>query len=203
MKVVIIDDEVAMHLIMKRMLGKINNVEIIGSFNDTIPAFSFLQNNKVDVVFIDISMPWENGIDFARRLRERDLQIKLIFITSHKEYALPAFDVYAYDYIVKPLSQERLAKTLERIFTEERAAEKEKVEVTSSATSPPFIEPLTKRELEILRLICMGMSNKDIAVNYKLSEGTVKNHVVNIFGKLQVKNRVQATVVAKGLGMMS
>ncbi|MCR2823600.1 response regulator transcription factor [Lederbergia panacisoli] len=202
MKVVIIDDEVAMHLILKRMLGKINNVEIIGSFKDTVPAFSFLLKNKVDVAFIDISMPWENGIDFARRLRESDLQIKLIFVTSHKDYALPAFDVYAYDYIVKPLSQERLGRTLERIFTEERAAEKEKIEITSSATSTSLIEPLTKRELEVLRLICKGMSNKDIAVTYKLSEGTIKNHVLNIFSKLQVKNRVQATVVAKGLGML-
>lgn len=190
MKVVMIDDEKAMHLIMKRMLGKINFVEIVGCFQDTTSAYSFIESNEVDVAFVDISMPWENGLDFARRLREVNNQITLVFITSHKEHDLAAFDVYAYDYIVKPLSQKRLQQTIERIRSEQQ-------EESSIDSIHPFFETLTKRELEILRHLSSGMSNKEIASTFKLSVGTVKNHLVNIFGKLQVKNRVQATVVAK------
>jgi len=96
MKVMMIDDEKAMHIIMKRMLSKIGEVEIVGAFQDTETAFSFLQNEEVDIVFVDISMPKESGLDFAKRLREIHPQIKLVFVTSHKEYALSAFDVYAY-----------------------------------------------------------------------------------------------------------
>ncbi|BBH22994.1 DNA-binding response regulator [Paenibacillus baekrokdamisoli] len=118
MKVLIIDDEKAMHLIMKRMLAKVADVEVVESFLETAPAFSYLANHEVDLVFVDISMPRENGLEFAERLRESGRHTKLVFITSHKEYALFAFDVYAFDYIVKPVNQERLQRTVQRALTE-------------------------------------------------------------------------------------
>lgn len=203
MKVVIIDDEKAMHLIMKKMLGKINNVEIVGSFQETTVAFSYLQNCKVDLVFVDINMDKENGLDFAKRLRAHGLQMKLVFVTSHKEYALSAFDVHAYDYIVKPLSQERLNQTIKRSLTEERTNLETLTKITTQKGVAPLIESLTKRELEILQLISTGLTNKEIATTYRLAEGTVKNHIVNIFGKLQVKNRVQATSIAKTFNLIN
>lgn len=191
MKVIIIDDEKAMHLVMKRMLEKIDQVEIVGCFQNTASAFSFFEEHHVDLAFVDIQVPGESGLDFARRLRERyDGKLKLIFVTSHKEYALPAFDVYAYDYIVKPVSQKRLSETLERALSDERA---DKGEISL----PPLIESLTRREKEVLQLLSNGMSNKEIAEKFKLTEGTVKSHIVNIFGKLQVKNRVQAANTGK------
>lgn len=121
MKVILIDDEKAMHLIMKRMLAKTSvKVEIAGSFTETETAFSYLMNHDVDLVFLDISMPRETGLELAERLREVGREIKIVFLTSHKEYALPAFDVYAFDYIVKPVVLERLQKTLQRAFAELR-----------------------------------------------------------------------------------
>lgn len=114
MKIVIVDDERAMHLIMRRMLGKIEEVEVVGSFLETMSAYSFVENHEVDLVLVDISMPRESGIEFAQRLRERGEHMKIVFVTSHKEYALSAFDVYAYDYIVKPLTQDRLLRTIQR-----------------------------------------------------------------------------------------
>lgn len=197
MKAVIIDDELAMHLILKRMLGKIDKVEVVGSFKETASAFSFLQRHQVDLVFVDIHMPGESGLDFARRLRDHRRQMKLVFVTSHKEYALSAFGVYAYDYIVKPISQKRLNETVERALSEEAAHTGREVQMALPETLPPLIEPLTKRETEVLQLIGNGMSNKEIAQTFVLSEGTVKSYVVNIFGKLQVKNRVQAAIVGR------
>lgn len=194
MKVVIIDDERAMHIIMKHMLSKLEEIEIVGSFQDTELAFSFFQENKVDLTFVDISMPKESGLDFAKRLREIHPQIKLVFVTSHKEYALSAFDVYAYDYIVKPISHQRMMETVQRALSEEMG---NSGELTKTEQPPPLIEPLTKREEEIIQLISKGLMNKEIAQKFDVTEGTIKNHLVNIFGKLQVKNRVQATVVAK------
>jgi len=202
-KVIIIDDEKAMHFIMKRMLAKHDEIEIVGCFQDTTSAFSFLMSNRVDLVFADINMSRENGLDFAKRLRKSGWQMKLVFVTSYKEYALPAFDVYAYDYIVKPISQERLQETLQRALSQEIIPELESIDIAYSKKIPPLIKPLTKREMEILQFISKGMSNREIATAFDLSEGTVKNHVVNIFSKLQVKNRVQATTAAKELKLNS
>ncbi|WP_117168119.1 response regulator transcription factor [Paraliobacillus sediminis] len=203
MKVVIIDDEKAMHLIMKRMLRKIDNIEIAGIFQETTVAFSYLQKCKVDLVFIDINMHKENGLDFAKRLRASGCEMKLVFVTSHKEYALPAFDVYAYDYIVKPISLERLTRTIERFLSEENADIETVAKITPQKVESPLIESLTKRELEIMQLMSNGLTNKEIASTYQLAEGTVKNHIVNIFGKLQVKNRVQATTMAKSFNLIN
>lgn len=117
MKVVIIDDEKGMHIIMKRMLGKVNEVEIVGSFQETSTAYSFLTKQDVDLIFMDINMPKESGLEFAGRLRESGRQMKIVFVTSHKEYSLPAFDVYAFDYIVKPVNHARLHHTVQRALS--------------------------------------------------------------------------------------
>ncbi|ULO06215.1 response regulator [Paenibacillus sp. 19GGS1-52] len=120
MKVVIIDDEKAMHVIMDRMLAKVNEIEIVGSFQETTAAFSYLLNHDVDLLFLDIGMPRENGLEFAERLRASGRQMRIVFVTSYKEYASDAFDVHAYDYIVKPVIQERLHKTIQRALAEQR-----------------------------------------------------------------------------------
>ncbi|MEC0226714.1 LytR/AlgR family response regulator transcription factor [Paenibacillus alba] len=118
MKVIIIDDEWAMHLIMERMLAKLSGIEIVGSFQETTAAFSYLEKHEVDLIFIDVNMPRENGIEFAKRLRESGSLKKLVFVTSYKEYASAAFEVYAYDYIVKPVEPDRLRKTVQRVLSE-------------------------------------------------------------------------------------
>lgn len=114
MKIVIIDDEKAMHLIMRRMISKVEEVEIMGCFQDTSTAYSYLINHDVDLIFMDINMPRESGLEFAGRLRENGRQMKIVFVTSHTEYSLLAFDVYAFDYIVKPVNQVRLHHTIQR-----------------------------------------------------------------------------------------
>jgi len=118
LKVIIIDDEKSMHLIMKRMLSIEDEIEIVGSFLETASAFTYLMNHEVDLIFADISMPRENGLDFAKRLRASGRQMRLVFVTSHKEFASSAFEVYAYDFIVKPIERVRLHKTLQRVLSE-------------------------------------------------------------------------------------
>jgi DNA-binding NarL/FixJ family response regulator len=197
LKVVVIDDEKAMHLIMKRLLTKYNGVEIVGMFQETATAFSFLQVHKVDLAFIDINMVWESGLDFAKRLRESGWTGKLVFITSYKEYALKAFEVYAFDYIVKPISENRLRTTIQRAISEG------KEDIKPHSTSlPVLIEPLTKREIDVIKLMGYGYPNKQIAQDLGLTEGTVKHHIFNIYSKLQVKNRVKAIIIANEIGLI-
>lgn len=114
MKVIIVDDEKSMLLIMKKMISKIPEVEIAGVFQNVRDAYKFLNENSVDMAFVDIKMPEESGLDFAKKILKEALTVELVFLTSHKEYALDAFEVHAFDYIVKPVSQDRLERTIKR-----------------------------------------------------------------------------------------
>ncbi len=114
MKVILVDDEKSMLLIMKKMIFKIPETEIIGAFQSSSEAYRFIKENRVDIAFIDIKMPEEGGLDLARRIMSDFQIIDIVFLTSHKEYALDAFGVHAMDYIMKPVSQERLEHTIKR-----------------------------------------------------------------------------------------
>jgi DNA-binding NarL/FixJ family response regulator len=196
MKVILIDDEKAMHLIMKRMLAMMSDIEVVGCFLVTKEAYAYLTTHEVDLVFVDISMPRENGFEFAERVRASGRETKIVFITSHKEYALSAFDVYAFDYIVKPVVQERLYKTVERALAGKMP------EMDLGTAAPPLIDPLTNREMNIVLAIEEGLSNKEIAERFGLTEGTVKGHINRLYGKLGVQRRVQAVARIRELRLL-
>jgi len=114
LKVIIIDDEQAMLTIMQRMLRKIESVEIIGGFQSVKEALLFTQHTVVDIAFVDIMIADESGLELARQLRAGQKDMEIVFVTSHREYAVDAFDTYPLDYMVKPVSQKRLIQTIER-----------------------------------------------------------------------------------------
>jgi two-component system LytT family response regulator len=97
MKVIIIDDEKAMHLIMSKILDKLPDIEIVGFFQDTSSASLFIDEHVVHLAFVDISMPQETGMQFAERIAEKHRNLHIVFVTSHKEYAMNAFDIFALD----------------------------------------------------------------------------------------------------------
>ncbi|PQP84410.1 DNA-binding response regulator [Paenibacillus sp. PCH8] len=139
MKVILVDDEKAMHLIMKKMLAKIGEVEVMGAFLDTMAASSYLNDHEVDLIFVDINMPRQSGLEFAEGLRKQGKQIRIVFITSHVEYALSAFDVFAFDYMVKPVKQDRLLQTVHRALAESPSKlPKEEVVATIEAQAVEF-----------------------------------------------------------------
>lgn len=116
MKVVIVDDEKSMLIIMKRMLSQLEDIEleIAGSFQKGAKALNFVRDTPVDLAFIDISLAGESGIQLARDMLSIRAEVEIVFVTSHREFALEAFDACAFDYIVKPIARERLKKTVER-----------------------------------------------------------------------------------------
>lgn len=114
MKVIVVDDEKAMLLVMKKMLAKIPGIEIAGLFQHGEEAFNFIRNNRVDLAFIDINMPEESGLELAKRMLAVSAGLDVVFSTSHREYAVDAFELFAFDYIVKPVSQARLERTAKK-----------------------------------------------------------------------------------------
>lgn len=132
MRVIVIDDEKAMHLIMTRMLSKLPEIEIAGCFSDTASASQHIKEHDVHVAFVDISMPQESGMQFAERIAVEHPDLYIVFVTSHKDYALDAFELSALDYIVKPVSLERIEKSVARARAVHRFTETSKAELASN-----------------------------------------------------------------------
>lgn len=114
MNIIIVDDDKTMIFVMKKILEKIQGINIANTFIHTRDVVDFIKESKIDMVFLDISMPEENGLELARRILDISPFINIVFITSHREYAVEAFDICAFDYIVKPVLQERLERTVKR-----------------------------------------------------------------------------------------
>ncbi|MFF2019773.1 response regulator [Paenibacillus sp. NPDC058177] len=122
MKVILVDDEPTMHLILRKMLVKLPGVQVAGAFTDTRAATSFLQDNTdVGLAFVDLSMPGESGMEFAARMEAASSPVQVVFVTSHKEFALEAYELSVVDYLVKPVSQERLERTVNRVLANQRS----------------------------------------------------------------------------------
>tara|TARA_R110002049_G_scaffold135376_2_gene294904 strand:- start:2285 stop:2995 length:711 start_codon:yes stop_codon:yes gene_type:complete len=110
---IIVDDETIAREIIASHLSKIDNIEVVAQCKNAIEAFNFISNNKVDLVFLDINMPEISGIAFAKSINK---DIKIIFTTAYRDYAVEGFDLQAVDYLLKPIAFERLLKSVNRYF---------------------------------------------------------------------------------------
>jgi DNA-binding LytR/AlgR family response regulator len=109
----IVDDEAIAREIIATYLSKIPNINTVDNCSNAIEAFNFLRNNKVDLVFLDINMPEVSGISFARSINK---DIKIIFTTAYRDYAVEGFELQAVDYLLKPISFNRLLKAINNYF---------------------------------------------------------------------------------------
>jgi len=213
-KVMIVDDEPAMLLVLKRMLAKIDGVELVACHQSVEQALSFVQTNEVDLAILDIMIASDNGLQLARSLRAVNRNLHIVFTTSSTEYALDAYDVYPLDYIVKPISSVRLAQTIARAGSSRGASlavdhdhmqvaeEQTESSETETETEAEQTIVLTTREKEVLQGIAAGQSNEEIAQLLEISLSTVKVHTRNVFHKLDVRNRVSAVVRAQQLSLL-
>ncbi len=114
MKVILIDDNEIMLTVMKWQLRRMEGVEVVASFQNAEEAIAYFRTGgQVDLAFLEIKLAEADGLQLARDLRESNKELDIVFVTAHKEYALPAFDLYPLDYMIKPVSRLRLARTLE------------------------------------------------------------------------------------------
>ena len=114
-KVLITDDEKAVRTILKKSIERIHGYEVVGEAENGNEALRLVESLKPDIVFLDVEMPAMGGIECAKRIADINPKIYIIFATAHQEYMPEAFEVYAFDYLVKPFKIERLRKTLERV----------------------------------------------------------------------------------------
>ncbi|HSH51549.1 MAG TPA: LytTR family DNA-binding domain-containing protein [Bacteroidales bacterium] len=120
LKCVVVDDEPLAITIIEGFLKKIPYIQVVGRFDSALPVFGFLKENRVDLIFLDIEMPGLTGVDFVKSLSNSP---SIIFITANKNYAIEGFDLNVDDFLLKPISFERLLKSINRII-EKKEAEK-------------------------------------------------------------------------------
>lgn len=115
MRAIVIDDEKPAQLHLERLLRTDGRITPVQCFSTARDGLHFLANERVDVVFLDIGMPEMNGLEAAEYIQQLDQSIRIIFVTAYADHAVEAFELHALDYVLKPVSSARLAKTIDRI----------------------------------------------------------------------------------------
>src|SRR5688572_24829535 len=135
-KCIIVDDEPLAIEIMESYVLKVDQLELKGSFRNAVTAFSFLQSNPVDLIFLDIQMPKLTGIDFLKTLKNPP---KVIFTTAYRDYALEGFELEVVDYLLKPVPFDRFLKAVGRVIQQPVSAPVKNI-VTESTEQPIFFK---------------------------------------------------------------
>ena len=202
-KVMIADDHVMIREGIKQLLEFDGNIEVIAEASDGLECIEKLKTIKPDVLLLDINMPNMNGIEVLEKIKDRNINVKVIMLTVHNEveYLLKAVDIGVDGYLLKDSESAELKKAIGAVLNDESYIQPSLIPLLNSRlvardVDKEKIESLTKRELEVLIQVANGMFNKEIATTLDISERTVKNHISNIFKKIEVSDRTQAAVFA-------
>jgi DNA-binding NarL/FixJ family response regulator len=212
-RIVLADDHALIRGGLAAMLGAQDDIEVVGEASDGAEAVELALRARPDVVVMDIRMPVLDGIGATRRLAEHGLAAAVLILTTFDldEYVYEALRAGAGGFLLKDASPERLADAVRTVAGREAllapAVTRRLVErfvrrpPTADARATAFAD-LTDREVEVLRLVAGGLSNSEIAGRLHLSEATVKTHVGRVLGKLGVRDRVGAVVLAYERGLV-
>ena len=202
-KVMLADDHALMCEGIKHLLEFDGSIEVIEEANNGIECLEKLENSEPDILLLDINMPDMNGIEVLEELKKINKSVKVLILTVHSEveYLIRAIDIGANGYILKDSGSVELKQAINVIMTDGSYIQPSLLPALNSRLinrdiDKEKLESLTKREIEILTQVAGGMFNKEIANNLDISERTVKNHISNIFKKIDVSDRTQAAVFA-------
>lgn len=202
-KIMITDDHSMIREGLKNLLELDGDIKVIEEAVDGEDCLKKLKSVFPDVLLLDINMPKKNGLEVLKILKENKSKLRVLILTVHNEveYLMKAMDIGANGYILKDSESSELKKAIFSVAAGEDYIQPSLIPVLNSKMieknkDEGKIESLTRRELEVLKLLAIGMYNKEVAEKLHISERTVKNHVSNIFKKLEVTDRTQAAVFA-------
>ena len=202
-RVMIADDHSMVREGIMNLLELDENLDVVGFAKDGVDCIRKIPELNPDVLLLDINMPNMNGIEVLQELHERRSKVKVIMLTIHNEgeYILKAVDIGCAGYVLKDSDSNMLKKAIYTVYSGETFIQPDLIPVLNARLikkeqEDEQLEKLTKREIEVLILLSEGLFNKEIAYKLDISERTVKNHISNIFKKINVSDRTQAAVFA-------
>ncbi len=201
--VMIADDHSMIREGLKQLLELDGDFKVIAEACDGEDCLNKLAVQIPDILLLDINMPNLNGLEVLQKIRSKHIKIKVLVLTVHNEveYLLKAVDIGVNGYLLKDSGSAELKKAIISVMNGEDYIQPSLIPVLNSKMidrnhDNALIEELTRRELQVLKLLAVGKYNKEVAEELEISERTVKNHVSNIFKKIHVTDRTQAAVFA-------
>jgi DNA-binding NarL/FixJ family response regulator len=214
-RLLLVDDQALFREALTTLLGVRDEVLVVGEAGDGEEALRRAAELAPDVVLMDLRMPVLDGVAATRRLRIEHPEARVIALTTFDddEDVFAALRAGAVGYLLKDVSSARL---VEAVVTAARGGSVLEPSVAAKVVArvarmpsdepvprpQPLVVPLSEREVDVLRLLADGHSNREIAAALHLAEGTVKNHVTNVLGKLGARDRTQAALRARALDLL-
>jgi NarL family two-component system response regulator LiaR len=209
-RVLLVDDHVILRKGIRALLSTEADIEVVGEASDGVDALAQAEALQPDVILMDLVMPNVDGIEATRQVTTQQPGVRVLVLTSFvaNDKVFPAIKAGALGYILKDTGPDELVRAIRQVHRGEPTLEPEiarKVlfELAQPTKQPRTPDPLTGREMDVLRLIAQGKSNREIAEDLVLAELTVSTHVSNILGKLHLANRTQAALYALKEGLAS
>jgi len=214
-RVLLVDDQALFREGLRTLLSIQPDLEVVGEAPDGEAALRLAARLHPAVVLMDVQMPLLDGVAATRRLRDTQPDCRVIMLTTFDddEKVFEGLRAGAVGYLLKDVPSEKLVEAIRATargesFLQPSVAAKVVAEFSrlaeqvSSSRQESLAEPLSEREIEVLRLVAQGASNREIAASLVLAKGTVKNHVTNILAKLGVHDRTRAAMKARELGLV-
>jgi two-component system, NarL family, response regulator LiaR len=205
-RLVLADDHWVVRQGLGMFLARDAEFEVIGEAEDGESALRLARELRPDVVVMDLLMPRMDGVAATAAIRREAPDVEVLVLTTSldDDKVVGAIRAGAVGYVIKDMRGEELKEAIRaaaagRVHLSPQAAAKLMREVRVTDT----IEPLTERETEVLRLVALGLANKEIAVRLGIGSGTVKTHVSNLLAKLSMQSRTQAALYAVRIGLVT
>jgi len=214
-RILLVDDQALFREGLHTLLSVHEDLEVVGEASNGQEAIDAVEKLAPDVVLMDLRMPVLNGVAATRQITEFAPNSRVIVLTTFDDddYIFDGLRAGAVGYLLKDVPSAKLVEAIRAAaqgesFLQPSIAAKVVAEFSRMADPKAavpqqnLVEPLSERELEILEVLATGASNREIANELFITEGTVKNHVTNILGKLGVRDRTQAALKAKDMGLI-
>ena len=211
-RVFVAEDHVVVRKGLCALLGLEPGIEVVGEAGNGREAVSGIESTRPDVILMDLVMPEMDGIEAIQQVVARQPQARILVLTSFAtdDKVFPAIKAGALGYLLKDSEPRDVVDAIRQVYRGEsslhpRIARKLMQELSRPPASrkPPTPDPLTEREMEVLSLVAQGKSNREIADDLTVTEGTVRVHVSSILSKLHLASRTQATLYALREGLAS
>lgn len=205
-RIVIADDHTVVRQGLRMFLSLDQDLEVIGEATNGVEAVDLARKLKPDVVLMDLHMPVMDGISAITQIRKEKLDTEVIAVTSVVEDAMvySALRAGALGYLLKDTRGDELCRAIKSAADGQvQLSPQIAARLIKEVKVPDSPEKLTEREIDVLRLLAKGLSNKEIATSLSITEKTVKTHVSNILSKLNVPSRTQAALYAVRVGLVT